>query len=280
MARELRRLLIEANRLAAAHAGAGLTLRAEEHHYLSRVLRLRPGDALAVVDGCGGLWRCRLGEGPWLADLEATLQAPPAAAPSLTLAMALPRQEVELVWRMACELGIDRLQPLRSERCQLPDRRQAMDRWQAVLREATEQSERLWLPLLEPLRPAQEWLAQEGKQPGLALLATTRRSDLEPLETVLAGRIDPGSPPDQIRLAIGPEGGWSPGEEELAEAAGWRPVSLGETILRCSTAAVTGASRLVSWRQLSCASCRGPSPGSRPDPPLPGGDAGAESPPL
>jgi 16S rRNA (uracil1498-N3)-methyltransferase len=63
-------------------------------------------------------------------------------------------------------------------------------------------------------------------------------------------------------LAIGPEGGWSPEEEEVAEAAGWTPVSLGDTILRTSTAAVAGLAELVAWRslRLSCPSSPSPSP--------------------
>jgi 16S rRNA (uracil1498-N3)-methyltransferase len=49
-------------------------------------------------------------------------------------------------------------------------------------------------------------------------------------------------------MAIGPEGGWSPAEEELAISQGWIPVSLGPTILRSSTAAVTAAALLSHWR--------------------------------
>ena len=50
-------------------------------------------------------------------------------------------------------------------------------------------------------------------------------------------------------VAIGPEGGWSPAEEGLALEQGWQPVSLGTTILRCSTAAVAAAALLSHWRQ-------------------------------
>ena len=52
-------------------------------------------------------------------------------------------------------------------------------------------------------------------------------------------------------LACGPEGGWSPGEEQQAAAMGWQAVQFGPTILRSSTAAVAGISALCSWRTLS-----------------------------
>lgn len=251
MARELRRLLIEPDRLACGDGLVGrLPLRREEDHYLSRVLRLRPGDPLLVVDGCGGLWRACRGEGAWLEALQCQGDAsvsPPS--PRLCLALALPRQDVELVWRMATELGIDRLQPLQAERCQLSARRAPLERWSAVVREATEQCERLWLPRLEASAAAADWLSRPAE--GLKLLATTRRQLLPGLEQGLAGVAE--ERPEMVTLAIGPEGGWSPHEEQQAEACGWHPVSLGDTILRTTTAAVAGVSRLVAWRQqLSC----------------------------
>lgn len=250
MARELRRLLIDPSRLRGlGEADGPLPLLPEEDHYLCRVLRLRSGEEVALIDGCGGLWRARRGDGPWLESLEQERLLPERATPCLTLALALPRQDVELVWRMATELGIDRIQPLQAERCQALGRRPPWERWSAVVREATEQCERLWLPLLEPLQEASQWLSQPHE--GLTLLAMTRRS-LPPLEQCLRAGETVQAPPREVTLAIGPEGGWSPREEEIAEAAGWRGVSLGEAILRSTTAAVCGVSRLAAWRQLSC----------------------------
>ncbi|MGB7564304.1 MAG: RsmE family RNA methyltransferase, partial [Prochlorococcaceae cyanobacterium] len=55
-------------------------------------------------------------------------------------------------------------------------------------------------------------------------------------------------PPARLTLACGPEGGWSEAEEAAAATSGWRPVSLGPRILRCSTAAVAGLAVLDHWR--------------------------------
>lgn len=251
MARELRRLLIDPARLAETGAQHGrVPLGREEEHYLSRVLRLRPGDAVTVIDGCGGRWRAQRGEGSWLEALQSEGEPQPQPRPRLCLALALPRQDVELVWRMATELGLDRLQPLQAERCQGQGQRPPLERWSAVVREATEQCERLWMPQLEGVQRAADWLSHAGD--GLRLLATTRTQGLPSMEACLAERAQGQPSVAEITLAIGPEGGWSPQEEQLAEAAGWWAVSLGETILRTTTAAVAGASRLVAWRQVSC----------------------------
>jgi 16S rRNA (uracil1498-N3)-methyltransferase len=267
MGRELRRLLIAPERIAALADGRSdprcLVLASQEGHYLERVLRFRPGDRLALVDGGGQLWtavleperRLRLEQAP-----EAPLVREVPITPPLELAMAVPRREADLVWRMATELGADRLQPLLAERG-VPGERCPLDRWQGIVREATEQCERLWHPRLESPCEAGAWLARPA--PGIALLATTRREALPLCSQRLRELTDRAQDDDLaagIRLAIGPEGGWSPAEEERAEAAGWQPVSLGGTILRTATAAVGGLALLADWRALRNASCRQPSP--------------------
>jgi 16S rRNA (uracil1498-N3)-methyltransferase len=178
--------------------------------------------------------------------------------------MAVPRREADLVWRMATELGADRLQPLLAERG-APGERCHLERWQGIVREATEQCERLWHPVLASPQPAGAWLSRPA--PGIALLATTRREGLllcsQRLRELLDGAGEGTGESDLaagLRLAIGPEGGWSPQEEERAEAAGWEPVSLGPSILRTATAAVAGLALLADWRALRSASCRPPSP--------------------
>jgi 16S rRNA (uracil1498-N3)-methyltransferase len=162
---------------------------------------------------------------------------------------------------MVCELGIDRIQWLQAERSVTAGEAIRADRQEALLREALEQCERLWLPSCLAPEPACGWLAAAPVQ-GLALLATTRQPGLLHLGAAL--REWPGpKPPESVTVAIGPEGGWSPGEESAAEAAGWRPVSLGVGILRTSTAAVAAATLLAAWRgdlPISCGTSPRPWP--------------------
>ena len=260
MARELRRLLIEPGRLPVQ--GRQLELELAERHYLGRVLRLRSGDRFAVVDGAGRLWTAVLAEAA--AELEQAVDQPleqqPMPQPRLTLAVAMPRRDGEVMARMACELGIDALLPLQAERSSTGERLRP-ERLGAILREAAEQCERLWLPELLPLQSAAALLGAEPA--GVGLLATTRAEGLPLLDQALAAAATeaPGRCQQGLTLAIGPEGGWSPQEEALAMAAGWRPVSLGPAILRVSTAAVAGTTALVRWRLgLTCPSCSWPSP--------------------
>lgn len=260
MARELRRLLIAPERLG-GH-GFAVVLAADERHYLRRVLRLRPGDRFAITDGAGRLWSARLTEAG--AELEQPSTAPlacqPMPQPALTLAVAMPKRDGEVLARMAAELGIDAVLPLQAARSSGGERYRP-ERLAAILREAAEQCERLWLPELLPPQAATALLGAEPA--GLGLLATTRAEGLPLLDQVLAAAATeaPGRCQQGITLAIGPEGGWSPEEEALATAAGWQPVSLVPSILRVSTAAVAGTAALVRWRLgLTCPSCSWPSP--------------------
>jgi len=244
--RELRRLLIPPERLAAS--GGALPLERQEAHYLGRVLRLRPGDRFAVVDGAGRLWSAVLRQAD-RAELDQPLAAPleqaAAPAPHLELAVALPRRDADVLLRMVVELGIDRFTPLHAERSVGPEPLKP-DRGATILREALEQCERLWQPQLAAAQPALVLLGATPPQGlGRGLLATTRRSDTPLLLEALAQAADPAG----VTVAIGPEGGWSPAEETRAQEHGWQPVSLGSAILRCSTAAVTAAGLLSHWRE-------------------------------
>ena len=287
MGRELRRLLIDPQRLELAEGE--LRLEAAELHYLLRVLRLRPGDRFALVDGAGRLWTAGLAlaeqlaeplverrgrapaEQPLVARLEQPLARPlqwqPQPQPSLALAVAMPRRDGDVLLRMACELGIDSFLPLVAARS-VAGEGLARERAAAILREACEQSERLWQPRLELPQQASQLLATPAA--GIGLLATTRQADLPSLDQALnhwqaprssdsARSGDSLSSGGSVLLAIGPEGGWTSEEEKLALAAGWQAVSLGASILRVSTAAVAAAALLSRWR-FTCQPCSQPSP--------------------
>jgi 16S rRNA (uracil1498-N3)-methyltransferase len=293
MGRELRRLLIDPQRLELAEGE--LRLEAAELHYLLRVLRLRPGDRFALVDGAGRLWTAGLAladqlaeplverrgrapsEQPLVARLEQPLARPlqwqPQPQPSLALAVAMPRRDGDVLLRMACELGIDSFLPLVAARS-VAGEGLARERAAAILREACEQSERLWQPRLELPQQASQLLATPAA--GIGLLATTRQAGLPSLDQALnhwqapsasdsarsGGPFSSGdslSSGGSVLLAIGPEGGWTSEEEKLALAAGWQAVSLGASILRVSTAAVAAAALLSRWR-FTCQPCSQPSP--------------------
>ena len=164
---ERRRLLLTPDRL---KEGGPVLLNTEEQHYLRRVLRLRCGGRVDVIDGCGRLTVATLVEPQLLALDRTPQQIEPLAQPQLGLAVALMRRGMDEVIRMACELGIDRIQLLRCDRC-VPQAEDRPERWAAIVREAVEQCERLWMPELFELKDLSQWM---GDHRGQRLVGGTR----------------------------------------------------------------------------------------------------------
>jgi 16S rRNA (uracil1498-N3)-methyltransferase len=253
MARERRRVLIPPARMRELDAQGCLALSPEHSRYLRKVLRYSPGDCFAVVDGAGHLWDAELldhNQARLLQPLEQPLleEAPPS--PALVLLAAVVKRDFELVVRMAVELGVDRLVPITCERTAVLGQLRP-DRWQTIAEEAAEQCERLWLPQLDPPTPLAQLLRLETPASPAAVArfwATTRQEGLPRLTQALLNAAEAGQSLQEVWLACGPEGGWSPAEEEQAAAAGWTSVQLGSTILRSSTACVAGAAVLSQWR--------------------------------
>jgi len=246
---ERRRLLIDASRLPPSGEHRCFHLNDQEVRYLRKVLRLKPGGQVDVVDGRGHLWTALLIAGDQL-ELTSDRAQPHGTElkpmPQLGLAMALVRRGMDDVMRMTCELGVDHVQPLQADRS-VPQAEHRPERWGVILQEAVEQSERLWMPDLQPRLVSGAWWMTPASD-DLRLIAVTRDAGCPHLEALLdqAAALAP-----RIWLAIGPEGGWSEGEVAQALASGWIGVTLGDTILRSSTAAVAGVSALCSWRTLS-----------------------------
>jgi len=245
MARECRRLLISPQRLVEAGADGGFQLSVEHSRYLTKVLRYGPGAAFAVVDGLGHLWDAQLidrEQACLLQPLDQPLRAEPAPRPALVLAAAVVKRDFDLVVRMAVELGVDRLVPLLCEHTAVLGQLRS-ERWRSIATEAAEQCERLWLPTIDDPQPLAEVLPLMPQ--AVRLWATTRQQQLPTLAKCLQS-LEPQT--EEIWLACGPEGGWSPLEEAQAQEQGWQSVQFGPTILRSSTACVAGAAWLSGWR--------------------------------
>ena len=237
---ELRRLLIDPVRLAQAQrTDAPLSLASDEAHYVKRVLRRRIGDALAITDGCGRLWEGVLEEGQLLRLGSLPCVQQPPSSPRLGLAVAITRRGFDDALRMACELGVDAIQPLHCARC-TPQAEHRPERWQTILREAVEQCERLWMPTLHDLQPIDSW-----SSPSLSVaVGVTRSEGLPSLSGWLEQQQDPW-----VWMVVGPEGGWDEREQRCFVDRSWQPVHLGDSILRSSTAVVRSAVELVQWRE-------------------------------
>lgn len=232
-----RRFYVAPADVAAAH----LTLREDEAHHARRVLRLRAGAAVTCFDGEGRGWHGRIDR--YSGDLafvtvECTVAPEPVLRPALTLAQSIVKGDrMDVIVQKATELGVNRVIPVAADRCDVrmeADRTaRRAQRWRRIAVEAARQSERLSVPAIgEPV--GLQRLISEARCPVLALVEREARPVREVLETI-------GSP-DELVIAIGPEGGWSEEERRYFASSNVPCVSLGAGILRTETAAIAGIS--------------------------------------
>lgn len=217
----------------------------ETARQIARVLRLKPVARVIVLNNAGQQAEVELTavsndsvEGRVL-QISAAGGEPRAR---LTLYLGLTqREKFEWMLQKCTEVGATAFVPLVTQRSLVQDGREVerkRDRWEAILREATEQCGRGRIPAL---RPAQTWAAAlRGihAEHDLALVAWEGEHTLRLREAVRALK-DQSIP--RLAVLIGPEGGLSEEEINTAYAAGVRAVSLGDRILRMETAAVVAA---------------------------------------
>lgn len=211
-------------------------------HHLGAVLRLPIGAEILLLDGAGGLCRCRIESlgrrGGTARRLECWREV--ESALPVRLLQGVPKgDKMDLVLQKGTELGLVAFTPVLAERS-IPvpaaergeKRRQ---RWERIIREAAQQSRRAQLPRLGAVLPLAEALGACGEELRLLLWEEESR----PLAEVL-----PAAAPRDVAVLVGPEGGFSAAEVAAARGAGFVPVGLGPRILRSETAGLAIAAVL------------------------------------
>jgi 16S rRNA (uracil1498-N3)-methyltransferase len=218
-------------------------LAGREAHHALRVLRVRRGDRVIVLDGTGAELHCEVGDSDrdkvQLAVLERKSFPRPGCA--ITLLQGIPKGKLmESIIQKATELGAFRIVPILTERVaiHLDQRGAALKaaKWQTVAVEAIKQCGSPWLPKVEePMTPAQ-FLARKERF-DLPLIASLGPDRLHPHEYFRQYSGKHGAGPHTISVWVGPEGDFTPDEIAAVVAAGALPITLGPLVLRCETAA-------------------------------------------
>ncbi|MFJ5064015.1 16S rRNA (uracil(1498)-N(3))-methyltransferase [Streptomyces nigra] len=218
----------------------------EGRHAVS-VKRLRPGEEVVLTDGLGhwaeGVVTAAEGKDRLVVDLGAVAEEP-APRPTITVVQALPKGDRgELAVETMTETGVDRIVPWAASRCitQWKGERgaKALGKWRATAREAGKQSRRVRFPEVLEAATTKQVAGLLAEAAFAAVLHEDRDYGSRPLATAEV-------PSDgDLVLVVGPEGGVSPEELALFEAAGASAYRLGRSVLRTSTAGTAATALLL-----------------------------------
>ncbi len=227
-----------------------ILLSPEESSHLVRVNRAREGDPVVAFDGQGREWHCECAEAHRNAARlrvisEREIPAPPTA---ILLAQALPKgKNFDLIIRKATELGVAEILPLVTDHSEvrLDEHRKESkhDKWETVAIEAAKQSGNARLPRIAPIQTFAAFLESTANS-DLKIIASLQ-PETQNLRQILETRFAKSGVPREAICLIGPEGDFSETETAAALQSGFAPISLGPTVLRCETAAISALSILA-----------------------------------
>ena len=257
-------------------ADGNIRLYEKDYHYLVRVRRLKSGMCFDAVLPGGGETRVRVLStenrtliGECLGSSEQVSSKPDSiiggTLPPIALFQGLPKgAKMDLIVRQAAEGGVSFIVPFQSGYSTAKlgkNPNEKIMRWERIIKEARQQSgSAIDTKVLPPcnfkaLSKYWETIKEKYRRPVGILLHP------DPLANgSFHGYL--GNDPDFIGIAVGPEGGFSPEEVELFLAAGFKPLVLGNTVLRTETAALCGAAviRIIlmeseAWTSGQTGSC-------------------------
>lgn len=229
----------------------GATVALPDHiaHHI-HVLRLALGETITLFNGEGGEYQATLSaieKKRASAEIKTFSPREVELPYAVTLVQALPEgSKMDWIVEKAVELGVTAIQPIAAQRCvvRLNAERatKKAEHWQGIIAAATEQSGRNRLPHLCELTDFNNWTQQQGLH---------RRIILSPRAEQSLADWARHHPPQAVALLVGPEGGFSEQEENLALAQGVLALSMGPRVLRTETAGLAALAALNAvWGQM------------------------------
>ena len=248
---DLTRLIISRERIENIKNN-NLELTNEEAHYINKVMRIKNGKEIFIANGEGSLWKAMKIKNDCLEINQ--LKNPHLFKKKeiylLGIAVVIPKSGFEDILKMCTEIGIDFIQPLFSERQvnkNLNLSRKIL-RWNSIIKEAVEQSERLWQPSILNGMNVIEWMKCRDNKEKVSI-SITREDNCYNLNQWLKKQQEFINKKGCIFWnVIGPEGGWSSREIDFFNQNKNSFVKLSDTILRTSTASINASSILNQWR--------------------------------
>lgn len=217
----------------------------EERHHIVNVLRLKPNEHIRIFDGHGNEYLARLqhfNSDNIIAEILEHKKIPPPRL-SVTLLQGIPKfDKFDQIVQKTTELGVSEIVPVL---CQRSVPRLSRDvslkrvsRWQRIANEASKQCGRIYLPKVKEITEFKECCTELNFDVSLILWEEERHIGLKSI-------LKQNAHAERIGLFVGPEGGFSSDELDIATSIGAIPVTLGSNILRTETAAIVGVTLIL-----------------------------------
>jgi 16S rRNA (uracil1498-N3)-methyltransferase len=205
---------------------------------------LKEGDHIVVLDNSGAEREVRLDSlraGEVRGSVLTTSQCANEPTTRITLFQALLKgSSFDLVLQKCTEIGVSSFVPMISERCVAREPSQTRaNRWKKIVTEAAQQSRRGLLPTVRPIASFDE-ACRSSTGPSLIMWEGERTAGLKDVLHSLKL-----SESISINVFVGPEGGFSTQEIELARTSGIIPVGMGGRILRAETAGLAASAAIL-----------------------------------
>jgi 16S rRNA (uracil1498-N3)-methyltransferase len=220
------------------NVGQKIELEENSAHYVRTVLRLKKEQMITLFNGKGDDYLSVINEVSKkrvVITIKQCIERNVESPLYITLGLGISRGDrMDWAVQKSVELGVNNLTPLMTERCVVKftekKQKQRLQHWKSIVQHATEQCSRTILPMLEEIESIKNWLNQ---QKGLKIF-------LDPYATQSLTELTLDD--EHVTLLIGPEGGFTEQERDLAIEAGFVSVKLGGRVLRTETAAIAALS--------------------------------------
>ena len=206
-------------------------LNSDDSYHVSTVMRMRENDLIEVVFK-NELYICSiLSFDPVACKAIRKEDSNTKKMPKVIIAQALVKeQKMDYILQKSCELGAFSIIPIKTIRTLIKidkDKDKKIVRWNKILKEASEQSKRLCIPILNDILDIKQLLNMDADYKFICSVNEKSKT----IKSVLSN-VDIS---DTILFVIGPEGGFSDYEEDLLISNGFIPISLGDNVLRTET---------------------------------------------
>ena len=216
-------------------------MKEDEARHIGKVLRLGVGDTIYLLDEEGSTYHAMItARDAKTVEVEIVEKIPPQKEPSMeiVLGQAIPKaQKMDLIVQKATELGVSSIIPFLSDRSvPLLDAERSLRkrmRWQKVAVEATKQCGRTIVPQVDAIIPFRGLLNRWDENSLKIMLWEDEKNN------TLKDLLKTHQPSARVVILVGPEGGFSGQEVNMAREAGFHTVSLGKYILRTETAGMS-----------------------------------------